>query len=243
MDISAYKELSELQKKHWWFRARTNIISAVLSKYVKKSETRQIIEIGCGAGGNISLLKEFGHVSGLEMEPSVAEYAKKNTYADIRIGHMPDNIPFNNKFDIACMLDVLEHIENDKEAVSAVHTMLSDKGLFVLTVPAYNWLYGKHDKILHHKRRYTKDVLIKLLSDNGFEILNASYFNTLLFPLVAAARVFEKIVNSSGQAIGFQTPADPINFFLYSVFSLEAGMLSKISLPFGASLIIISRKK
>jgi 2-polyprenyl-3-methyl-5-hydroxy-6-metoxy-1,4-benzoquinol methylase len=81
------------------------------------------------------------------------------------------------------MFDVLEHIQDDKKALIKIAGLLKPAGTLIITVPAYSWLYGAHDKMLHHFRRYSKNTLNETIHYSDLKVLKNSYFNTLLFPL------------------------------------------------------------
>ena len=110
------------------------------------------------------MLAEFGEISALEMDSNARAIASKktNNLYDIRAGYCPDEIPFRDqRFDLICMFDVLEHIEHDTETLMAIKKLLTKHGRILITVPAYQWLYGAHDEFLHHKRRYSANQLKK----------------------------------------------------------------------------------
>lgn len=195
----------------------------------------EILEIGCGTGGNIKMLNEYGITYAMEMDEFAASYANKK-YSNVKKGHLPNDIPFNKKFDLICMFDVLEHIEEDKLSIQNLKNYLKEDGILLITVPAYQWLYGSHDKFLHHKRRYTLSQLKLLL--NEFNIVEKSYFNTILFPLVILSRLIDKVTSHKNNSLGYSIPNKVINTIFYNIFKSEKNLIQKISLPFGSSILI-----
>ena len=236
MEDIVYKDMIRQEKEHWWFKARREILGAYLDN-LKLRENINILEIGCGTGGNIKMLQQYGNVKAIEMDDFAIEYAK-TTGAEIRQGFLPTNFPYEEKYDLICMFDVLEHIEEDKETLKVVKNHLNPNGQLLITVPACQWLYSTHDKLLHHKRRYSKKQLSELASDNNFTIKKLSFFNTLLFPLVIIARILD-IFKTSEVATGYGTPSKIINYCFYNIFKSEKKLINKISFPFGTSLIIL----
>ncbi len=110
----------------------------------------------------------------------------------------------------------------------------------LLTVPAFPFLWSRHDELHHHKRRYTRQHLLDVLTDSGFEIEFATYFNTLLFPLALMDRMVKKLTaNDDVMAL----PPDWLNTLLRKIFSLETAMVGKVYMPFGLSLIAVARKQ
>jgi hypothetical protein len=136
---------------------------------------------------------------------------------------------------------VLEHIEDDLGSLHRVAQLLRPGGFLVVTVPAYRFLWSEHDVVNEHKRRYTRTELATKMKQIGFGIRKLSYFNTLLFPPIAAMRLIQRLRDRPGQADeGHVAPW--LNGVLRRVFSLEKQMLRWLSLPFGVSLIAVADK-
>ncbi len=239
MEDIVYKDMISQEKDHWWFKARREILDDYLHK-LQLPQNANILEIGCGTGGNIPILKKYGNVKAIEMDEFAIGYAK-HTGAEIRQGYLPENFPYDEKFDLICMFDVLEHIEKDEETLKVINNFLKPSGILFITVPAYQWLYGSHDKLLQHKRRYSKSDLVQKLNSHKFKITKISFFNTLLFPLVLVARVLD-IIGNSDTSTGYGTPNKLLNSLFYNIFKSEKKPLQYINFPFGTSLIVISRR-
>ena len=118
--------------------------------------------------------------------------------------------------------------------------MVADGGKILITVPAYQWLWSKHDEFLHHKRRYSARDLQHKIDIAGLRVEKLSFFNTLLFPLAVTARFKDRLLGAAS-ASGSEIPADPVNALLYQIFSAERYLLERLSLPFGVSLLAILR--
>ncbi|MDH6154051.1 SAM-dependent methyltransferase [Polynucleobacter sphagniphilus] len=235
----AFKEMSTLENQHWWFVSRRLIIFKFLES-INIKKNANILEIGCGTGGNLNMLSNFGNVSGMEMNEEAKKFAEevhKNKY-EVRLGSSPHNITYDEveKFELCCLFDVLEHIEEDTQTLECLKRILKPNGIIVITVPAYQWLFGPHDLILEHKRRYTKKELIEKSNKAGLELIRSSYFNTLLFPAILFFRIIEK-VNGDQKSTVMDRPNKIINNLLKAIFSLEYRVLKKYNLPYGASII------
>lgn len=233
--------MSLLEDKHWWFVGRRKIIESVLDKFYKKSASNKILEIGCGTGGNLPLLSKYGALTAIELYDEAIEIAAKRNICPVYKGSLPDNIQLENKYDLICMLDVLEHIEDDSGALNNLASQLNSNGMLLITVPAYMFLWSAHDEIHHHQRRYTRKELEGIIMKSGLKIKYSTYFNTLLFPLVYSARLAGKLVNKN-QASDANMPSPIVNLILQSIFQLEKLILRLISLPFGVSVLIIAEK-
>ncbi|HEY8249551.1 MAG TPA: class I SAM-dependent methyltransferase [Burkholderiales bacterium] len=234
MHPSAYREMADTEGRHWWFTGRRKILSSLISR-LGLPERARIVEIGCGTGGNLEMLSAFGELSAMETDDGARAIAteKAGPRVEIRAGRCPDDIRFaKGSFDLVCLFDVLEHIEEDLATLQAVGALLAPGGLAVITVPAYRWMWSAHDEFLHHKRRYTAGELRKKIAASGLKARKLSYFNTLLFPLAATARLFK--------LAGTAVPAPPVNRLFHTVFSAERFVVGRLPLPFGVSLLAVT---
>jgi hypothetical protein len=101
-------------------------------------------------------------------------------------------------------------------------------------------MWSSHDEAHHHYRRYRKAELRDLSHKLNFDRVLLSYFNTLLFPLIAAARIGAKVLGREGSHETL--PPEPINSVLRGVFSREQSLVGRVPLPFGVSLVAVLRK-
>ncbi|GGY15952.1 hypothetical protein GCM10008098_03840 [Rhodanobacter panaciterrae] len=244
MNPEAYVEMATLESRHWWFRARRKILGHIIET-MGLTHPARILEVGSGTGGNLMMLSLHGSVSALEMDDNARKLSSEKTLDrfTIRAGNCPDNIPFpGEQFDLICMFDVLEHIDEDVETLTALRKHLAPGGRMLITVPAYQWLRSEHDVFLHHKRRYTARTLRRVFNESGLHVDRVTYFNTLLLPLAVLARLKDRIV-SRKRSSGTETPSLFINSTLYAIFSSERRMLTRFNLPAGVSLMGIVRAK
>ena len=242
MDSQVYSELIEQEETHWWFVSRRAITQYLLN-LIKIPKNAKILDLGCGAGGNLSMLSTYGEVFACEMNDQVREHSAGRNIGSVAYGKLPDEIPFSGQqFDLITMFDVLEHIEDDNATLAAVAGRLSQGGVLLLTVPAFQCLFSRHDKLHHHFRRYGKTELQEKIKAAGFKIEYLNYWNFFLFPVAVAARMLDFFRAKNEHAIGTKIPAPAINKILTKLVSAERFLFPRIPLPFGLSLMLVARK-
>jgi len=242
MNPEAYVEMAATESTHWWFCARRKILERIIETMALPRQAR-ILEVGSGTGGNLLMLSRYGQVSAMEMDENARRISSEKTHGQfaIRAGNCPENIPYQDEqFDLICMFDVLEHIDEDQETLAALRKYLAPDGRVLITVPAYPWLWSAHDVFLHHKRRYTARNLREIFKRSGLRIDRLTYFNTLLLPLAALARLKDRVAERK-KSSGTEIPPPLINTALKAIFASERHMLASFNLPAGVSLLGIAR--
>lgn len=241
MEATAYQSLKDHQDKHWWFVGRRRVLHSLLDKHLGANAHAEILEAGCGYGGNLELLSDFGKVAAFEYDRSAREFASQLSGISVRPGMLPDGLDLDDRrFDLIALLDVLEHIDEDIGSLRALARHLNGNGKIMLTVPAYQWLWSAHDEMHHHKRRYSRGLLKERISAAGLRPIDIGYFNSLLFPLAVAERAVSKM--KGGSVATADAPPAAVNALLTQVFSLEEKAIGKFPFPFGLSLYAVAER-
>jgi len=227
----------------WWLRGRKAIIRAYLDRATRYGPIPTIMDIGCGSGGNLDVLRDFGQVLGVEPSETLARRAKSRGIAQTIFQQDALELEECRTVQLFTMFDVLEHIENDK----AFLIQLREKGepghRLLVSVPACPFLYSDHDRILHHYRRYTNKMLRSTLEESGYQVLLISYFMSLLFPLALLARMKDRLMAGLGKKIttvelGALPPILSVPF--ETTLRAEALLSRKLRFPVGLWLFALA---
>ena len=242
MEEIVYHTNFKLEDSYWWFIARNRIVyELILDKTGLKSGDK-ILDIGCGTGGFTKLLAGKFDVAGLDMSETALNYCRKRGLEKLYSGYIEDFPADEFQPKAAVMLDVIEHIEDDKKVVKQVFDLLPKGGYLISTVPAYQWLWSRHDEVHMHFRRYKKKNFTGMLKSAGFSIDYTSHFNTFLFTPAVLKRFTEKITGSKADESPVDEVSPGLNRVFTKIFMSERNILKGISLPFGLSIVCIAKK-
>jgi len=242
MNINLYRVFFEVQKKHWWFVAKKDIILDTISRWCHTNHKMKVLDIGCGSGLMLNSLEKVGHTFGMDMSDDAIGFSKEIFDGRVEKGLLPDQIPYDdNFFDLIIALDVIEHVDQDVESLISMRSCLKSDGTAIITVPAYMFLWSRFDELNEHKRRYSIEELKSKLLQAGFKIDKISYYNTLLFPIVCIVRFSNKLLKRDGSS-DTDLPNKPVNSILRFIFGIEKYLLRFANLPFGVSLIAVVKK-
>ena len=140
---------------------------------------------------------------------------------------------------------MLEHVADDGAALRELARVVAPGGRLLVTVPQYAWLWGEHDVLAHHHRRYTRSLLLDRAADAGFEDAErVTSFNTVLLPAIGAARLAQRARRRAHPASDLgRTPQGVVNGALERVLRAEAALIRRgRNLPAGVSLLAVLRR-
>lgn len=241
MERKVYDQMAQLDSSHWWFTARRRILDRVIERFVKPPRDARILELGAGTGHNLAMLSRFGSVEASELDPIARKLASERLGRPVVEAALPDLSMFPaDCYDLIALLDVLEHVPDDKASMAAIYKLLKPGAALLITVPINPWMWSAHDAAHHHHRRYRKREIRDLATQAGFEIDLLSPFNSLLFPPIAAVRLLGKMTgrDDSDDAL----PSPPVNKLLDTIFGLERELVGRVPMPFGVSLLAVLRR-
>jgi SAM-dependent methyltransferase len=239
MERVVYEQMAELDQRHWWYRARRLVLAELIRRKAAPPADARLLEIGCGTGHNLSMLGAFGTVDGLELDDQARGIAEQRLGRPVMSAPLPQlsGVP-EHHYDLVGAFDVIEHIDDDQAAIASIATRLKPGGKFVMTVPAHQWMWSAHDTVNHHKRRYSKGQLKRLIANSPLRLESIGYFNSLLFPVAVAERMASKLRGKDDADLSL--PAAPLNSALERVFAAERHLIGRFPLPPGLSLFAVA---
>jgi SAM-dependent methyltransferase len=245
-------QYGDLERWHWWFLGRRRILESVLGGALGPAAAgRRIVSVGCGPPASLDWLVPFagekGVVVGLDADPSgalrVPGAGRAPAGIELVIGALEAAPLRSRSCDAVLALDVLEHLDDDVRGLEEAARLVAPGGLLLVTVPALPSLWGNQDVVNQHRRRYTRRALAEIFQRVGLPAPRLSFFNTLLFPPIAAVRWGRRLLGSVAVTTSDFEGARPgaLNNLLAGLFAAERHVLQRASLPVGVSLMAVSR--
>ena len=239
MDRIVYDRMAAHDSTHWWYRARRDILRDYLARYASLPAQARALEIGCGTGHNLPMLAQFGEVDAIEIDPAARAIASERLGKSVGDAPLPDlpGVP-RGAYDLVAVLDVVEHIADDVAALRAMATLLRPGGKILIAVPAHPWMWSAHDEVNHHHRRYTKRTLRAAIERADLKPERMRWFNSLLFPLAAAARLAGRVTGRDDS--DDSPPPGPLNKLFERIFRLERHLVGRVPMTPGVSIVTLA---
>lgn len=247
MNITEYAKMAEEESHHWWHLGKMHFVEDLIKRTYSPKKQLKILELGCGTGHFTQRLKKYGKVLGADISVEALKVCRNRGITNTKkvdITKMTPSVFGGEKYDLVLALDVLEHIQDDLNVMERTHRILADDGLFIITVPAYKFLWSDHDEALHHKRRYRSVELTTKLTDAGFEIVHKTHYVAFLFPAIFAYRMFRNIFSRDvyPKTSYFMLPS-LLNRFLFFLLKIETRLSQLFYLPVGTTFAVVARKR
>ncbi|MCU0339112.1 MAG: class I SAM-dependent methyltransferase [Spirosomaceae bacterium] len=248
MNQAYYKEYYTIEREHWWFVVRNQIIMNHLQKTLPIQHPLKILNIGVATGRSSELLATLGQVKSVEYDQECYEFTKARVPIDLIQGSILE-LPFESEsYDLVCAFDVIEHVEDHQLAVKEMKRVCKPNGHICVTVPAFMFLWNQHDDVNHHIRRYKLTDLTALFNGSG-SIVFSTYFNFWLFFPIAFFRLLSKLLPLHKRKVeeagsDFTVMNGPVLQKLFgSIFKTEDWMIKRNwHLPIGVSALTTWKK-
>jgi len=244
MQQHTYAIMNRVEDSHWWYVGRRAILESFLERIVQSSKFKvqspRILDVGCGTGGNLEMLANFGAAEGVDVSDDALEFCRlKGLKA--RKG-LAESLPFADaSFDIVTALDVVEHLDDDAAGLKEINRVLRKNGRALIFVPAFMWLWGVQDDVSNHRIRYTKRQIVERLQKAGFEIERATYANWTFFAPILAGRTLMKLTGIKPESEN-NVNVSALNGVFGKLFGAERFWLKNFDFPFGVSIVIVAKK-
>jgi SAM-dependent methyltransferase len=242
VERAAYERFFELDQRHFWRIAKRRLVLDSIRSRIPFHAPIRALDIGSACSLTACELKQFAEVTVVEPDRDSVRFAREVLRLDARQGSLPDELPVRGPFHVITLLDCLEHVREDEAALKRIRDLLAPGGLFICTVPALKVLWSAHDIALGHFRRYHKRELLCLLAEAGFFVERATYYTSLLLPVLAYLRLADRLRRRAAPAYEVRVPRQSVNLACGLVMQLEYLLLRFMNLPLGSSLLAICRK-
>ena len=243
-DAQLFERIAEAEPRSFWFNARNRLIVSAVRQHFPWAES--LLEVGCGTGYVLAAIHNAFpglRLVGTELLSQGLDIARARLprvelhEADVR------SLPYESDFDVVGAFDLLEHVEEDEQALVHLARAVRPGGGLILLVPQHPRLWSGMDDVARHVRRYTRGDLTSKVSRTGLDVVAASSFVSVLLPAMAASRAASRV---------FRRPYDPVaelvpgafNGLFERILDGERRLIERgVSLPFGGSLLVVARKR
>jgi SAM-dependent methyltransferase len=259
-DPAWFDVMRAMQARHFWYLGRHRFLLRSLERSLRLF-TRERgpgltgVDLGGGCGGWVRYLKDrrprlFSELALADSSLRALTLAADFVGTDVK-RYQVDllRLRWQERWDIAFLLDVLEHIPDDQAVLRQIGESLRPGGLLVVTTPALNFLWTYVDTLNDHVRRYSRQDFARLAGQCGLELCFSRYFMFYLSPLLLFSRWkspnLQSMSEQQKQEIMRKThtvPSWPVNQTLRLLFSLETPVGVWLPFPWGASVLAVYRK-
>ena len=246
METDVYQEIYHIEDTYWWYVGLRHLVLYYIDSYSREGDCIRLLDAGCGTG---KLLEACGKVNawGLDFADESINLAHERGLSRVIQGSVT-SIPFiDRSFDIVVSTDVLYHlgVQDDRVALGEFHRVLRPGGRLILQVPAFDWLRGAHDIVVHTRKRYSLGEIVTKVEESGFRIEQSTYRNSFLFiPGVLKRLVYAHFQRKAAGPSSDLTPLPAwINKILTGVLVLENRLITRgVHFPFGVSVFISAER-
>ncbi len=230
MNRAHFEVVADVDQRHWWFLARRRILREVLAGILPPDGRSLVIDVGCGTGANIASLADAYQCIGIDTSADAIEFARSR-FQNVRFiaGIAPQDLgEAASEADAMLLMDVLEHVEDDRAVFAPLVYSLRPGAFMLVTVPADMRLWSPHDEGVLHHRRYDLAMLRRLWVGLPVQAVATTHFCSRLYPVARLARSLGRwrgrFLSSQGDW-DMAVPPAPVNRIMERVFEGESRRL------------------
>ncbi len=241
MEADEYRKLAKVEDRMWYFRCLHRRLERGIAPYLQKVDTPVLLDAGCGTGGLLRKLHSHyptWECEGIDLSPLACAEARSRglKVQEASITQLPYS---ENHFNAAICGDVLYHLEKPEDGLRELSRVLKPGGVVAINVPAYRWLWSYHDERTGARWRFTRGQVVELLRAAGFAVRQATYWNTLPFPLIVARRKFFPPKNHESDVKVYPWLLER---GFDCAMAAERAWTTVAPLPFGSSVFAVAQK-
>ncbi len=240
-------DLSDLIWQHPWWHARASLLLALLQSMGVRPPAR-VLDAGCGWGMNLDYLEQKGYrPAGLDISRQALQRldrpGRELIEADLT-QELPTPI---RQYDAVIALDVIEHLDDDRKAVSRLAQLTEPGGVTILSVPALPELYSEFDAVQGHRRRYVPEMLLRAFEDTDLVVEHIHWWGSWLVPLLRRQRKQRRAVAGASAAETYRRyltlPPWPVRQLFRLAFAVDKIRTLRGRPRQGTSLFAIARRR
>ena len=235
MDLKETDILGSSIDQHWYYASK----AAATRRVLGNTPVRHILDVGAGSGFfSHHLLTHTGATEAWCVDISYDADSDASTAGKpVHYRRAIDTVDA----DLVLLMDVLEHVDDDVGLLKAYVDKVPSGSRFLMTVPAFQFLWSGHDDFLDHKRRYTLAQLETVARDAGLVVQQGAYYFGLVFPIAATLRLLPKGAQPSPPRSQLKQHHWLVNGVLKALCSIELPFMSANRLA-GLTVFCLARK-
>lgn len=235
--------IRERRDNFWWYAGRRDLFERLLCRYIL-APCPTAVDVGCGPAANAAIYSVFAErwlctdISSDSFRGWAVAEGQSRLLADAT------RLPVTDEtMHLALLLDVLEHLPQERPVLREVYRVLAPTGLLLVSVPAFKALWSWHDEQAGHYRRYRLGEIERIVTTEGFEVLRACYYNSLLAIPIFLARKLFRLMPFMKSKIESDLSPGPLNGLLRLLLRAENALSAAgLRFPFGTSAVLLLRK-
>jgi len=238
-DAAYFDTMARHARTHWWYQGRRALVKETLLRH--GIPDGRALDVGCGTGDNMQMLADATGLAVLGTDLSV--HALHHATRGRAVIALAEELPVPEETcGLVASMDVVEHLDDDVAGLREYHRVLMPRGVLLLTVPSYQWLWGEHDVRAAHRRRYRVGSLRAAVERAGFEVLHTSYYNSFLVPAAAMLRrtPLRRLVHETDEEVGNTSPL--VSKIMTGLSRAERPLALRGRVPFGLSILLVGRR-